>query len=181
MIGFVLARRYAKAVIDLAHEQGIIKEVGEDLQGVAAIFAQSPELLHAFSDPTVSLQDKEKILEKVLARGKIKDLTLKFLHVLLMKKRILGVGEICQAYIEFADQLANRIRARVVTAVALDKEEEKRIKDALNRLSGKEVILELEVDAGLLGGIVAYMGGQVYDGSLSNQLHQVKESIGKGR
>jgi F0F1-type ATP synthase delta subunit len=43
------------------------------------------------------------------------------------------------------------------------------------------VVLELEVDKDILGGIVAHVGSQVYDGSLKNQLQQVKENISKGR
>jgi len=182
VIGLVLARRYAKALIDLAQEKRVVAEVGEDLAKIAEVFSsESHDLTNVFSDPTVSTQIKGEILESVLEKSKIQKLTLKFLQVLLEKHRILGVKEINQAYMEYADRLANRIRARVVTAVPLDKDEENNVRTALASMSGKEVVVELEVDESLLGGLVAYMGGQVYDGSLSNQLHQVKESLRKGR
>ncbi len=181
MIGLVLARRYAKALIDLAREQGKVDEVGEDLAKITKVFSESHDLANAFSDPTVSTQVKGEVLEKVLEKSNIQNLTLKFLQVLLEKHRILGLKEINQAYTEYADNLANRMRARVVTAVPLDKDEEKNVRAALERMSGKEVVVEMEVDESLLGGMVAYMDGQVYDGSLSNQLHQVKESLRKGR
>ncbi len=54
MIGIVLARRYAKAVIDLAQEAGILKEVGEDLDRIARLFADSHELINIFADPTIA-------------------------------------------------------------------------------------------------------------------------------
>lgn len=181
MIGFALARRYAKAIIDLAQEQGVVVQVGDDLERVARLLADNPDLIHAFSDPTVSLQEKENVLKEILAKGTIQDLTMRFLYVLLEKNRILGAGGIHQAYLDLADQLANRVRARVVTAAPLDKAQEKMIQAALARISGKEVVLLVEVDESLLGGIVTYMGGQVYDGSISNQLHLVKESLSKGR
>jgi F-type H+-transporting ATPase subunit delta len=181
VIGFVLARRYAKAIIDLAHEQGVVAEAGEDLKEVSRIFVENPELGHAFSDPTVSRKIKDTILQDILGRVEVHDLTRRFLSVLLEKNRILGVEAICQAYMEYADEMANRIRAKVVTAAPLTKAEEKRIQATLTRLSGKEVVILPEVDESLLGGVVAYVGGQVFDGSLSNQLHQVKESLSKGR
>ncbi len=62
MIGFVLARRYAQAVIDLAREENIIEEVGGDLEGVAGLFEESPELAFVFADPTVSIQEKKDIV-----------------------------------------------------------------------------------------------------------------------
>lgn len=181
MIGLVLARRYAKALIDLAQDEGVVAEVGVDLAKIAEVFTDNHDLTNVFADPTVSTQVKGEVLESVLEKSHIQDLTIKFLQVLLTKHRILGMGEISQAYMEYADGLANRVRARVVTAIPLDKDEEDGVRTALSRMSGKEVVVELEVDEGLLGGMVAYMGGQVYDGSLSNQLHQVKESLRKGR
>ena len=181
MIGIILARRYAKAIIDLAGDENIVAEVGSDLDRLGELFTENPSLVHVFSDPTVSLGDKETVLRQILEKGAIKELTLKFVHVLLEKNRILGIGEIARSYQELADDLENRVRARVVAAAPLDEADEERLKKALSRLSGKEVIIQLEVDESLLGGVVAYVGGQVYDGSLSNQLQQVKESLSKGR
>ncbi len=181
MIGFVLARRYASAIIDLAQEQGILKEAGEDLQRVARVFAASPELVHVFSDPTIEQSAKEKVLKEILKKEKIQELTRKFIQVLLEKNRILGIGEIAQVYGDLYDEIENRVRARVVAAAALDKKEEKRIQKALSKLSGKNVVLQIEIDESLLGGVVAYIGSQVYDGSLKNQLQQIKESLSRGR
>ena len=181
MIGIVLARRYAKAVIDLAQEAGILKEVGHDLDRIAGLFAESHELANVFADPTIAPNAKEKVLAQVLEKGGVQEITMKFIHVVLAKERILGLGEIAHAYREFLDQLENRVRARVVSAAPLSKKEESKISDALSRISGKEVALEVEVDESLLGGVVAYMGSQVYDGSIKNQLTQIKDNLSKGR
>jgi F-type H+-transporting ATPase subunit delta len=181
VIGFVLAKRYAKAVIGLAQEAGTVIEVGEDLGQVAELFAGSPDLVHVFSDPTIASDIREKVLGDILEKGNIQELTMRFIHVLNEKNRILGIGEITQAYRDLSDQLANRIRARVVSASKLKKEEKNRIQKALSKMSGKEVVLEMEIDESLLGGVVAYMGSQVYDGSLKNQLAQIKDSLSKGR
>jgi F-type H+-transporting ATPase subunit delta len=181
VIGIVLARRYAKSAIDLAKEAGILKEVGDDLDRIAELFAQSHELVNVFSDPTIASVAKEKLLAEVLAKGGVQDLTLKFIHVVLLKGRILGVGEIASTYRDILDQMENRIRARVVTAARLSDKEQSRISDALSKISGKEVALEVEVDESLLGGVVAYMGSQVYDGSIKNQLTQIKDNLSKGR
>jgi F-type H+-transporting ATPase subunit delta len=181
VIGIVLARRYAKSVIDLAQEAGILKEVGEDLDRIAGLFAQSHELVNVFSDPTITPAAKENVLAEVLEKGGVQELTMKFIHVVLQKGRILGIGEIASTYREILDELENRIRARVVSAARLSDKEQSRISDALSKISGKEVALEVEVDENLLGGVVAYMGSQVYDGSIKNQLTQIKDTLSKGR
>jgi F-type H+-transporting ATPase subunit delta len=181
VIGYMLARRYAKAVIDLAQESGLVSEIGDELNRIAELFAESHELIHLFADPTVSDDMKEKVLEDLLGKGGIQDLTRQFVHVLLSKNRLLGIGEIAVAYRDLSDQLSNRVRAKIISATRLKDDEIDRIKKALFKISGQEVVLELEVDENILGGIVAQLGSQVYDGSLKNQLQQVKDSIGKGR
>ena len=181
MIGIVLARRYARSVIDLAQEAGILKEVGEDLERISALFAESPQLGNVFADPTIAPEAKEKVLAEVLEKGGVQDLTMKFIHVVLRKGRILGIGAIARSYRDLMDQLENRVRARVVSAAQLSDKEKSSIKDALSKISGKEVTLEVEVDESLLGGVVAYMGSQVYDGSIKNQLTQIKDNLSKGR
>lgn len=181
MIGIVLARRYARSIIDLAQEAGVLKEVGEDLDRIAGLFAESHELVNVFSDPTIAPDAKENVLAEVLEKGSVQELTMKFIHVVLLKGRILGIEEIAHAYREFLDQLENRIRARVVSAARLSEKDQGRISDALSKISGKEVVLEVEIDESLLGGVVAYMGSQVYDGSIKNQLTQIKDNLSKGR
>lgn len=181
MIGIVLAKRYAKAVIDQAQEAGILKEVGQDLENIASLFADSHELTNVFADPTIASEAKEKVLAQVLEKGGVQELTMKFIHVVLLKDRILGIQEIARSYRDLWDQLENKVRAKVVSAAQLSKEEQSRIKDALSEISGKDVALEVEVDEGLLGGVVTYMGSQVYDGSIKNQLTQIKDNLSKGR
>ena len=105
MIGIVLARRYAKSIVDLAQEAGVLKEVGEDLDRIAGLFAESHELVNVFSDPTIAPDAKENVLAEVLEKGGVQELTMKFVHVVLLKGRILGIEAIAHAYREFLDQL----------------------------------------------------------------------------
>ncbi len=177
MIGFVLAKRYAQAIIDLALEKDMVGRVGEDLENIAAVYEASSELGFIMSDPTTAIPDKKKIIDSLMDKMGSEELTRKFVHVVLEKNRIVGIGKISGAYRDISDELENRVRTRVVVASPLDKAEEKKIKDALSKLTGKDVILQVEVDEEILGGIVAYVGSRVYDWSLNNQLEQLKESL----
>ena len=181
MIGIILARRYAKAIIGLAQEAGQVSEVGEELAKIAAVFDRSPELVHFFVDPTIPFQKKEKVLEDFLGKGEIQDLTGRFVNFLLAKGRLLGIREIASTYKDLEDELENKVRAKIVSAITLEDAEVNRIRKVLSDLSGKEVIMELEVDENILGGIVARLGSETYDGSLRNQLRQVRGNLSKGR
>ena len=181
MIGQVLARRYAQAVMNLAMEKDLLEDVGRDLKKIASLFSISADLSNTFSDPTVSLAAKEKVLSSIYKKTTVGEIARKFVSVLLSKNRIDGIGEIAEAYQHLHDLRENRIRARVVVAAPLSDSDAKRIHDTLSRLSGKEIILKVEVDESILGGMVAYVGSRVYDGSISNQLQQIKDTLSTGR
>ncbi|NOY86708.1 MAG: ATP synthase F1 subunit delta [Deltaproteobacteria bacterium] len=181
MIGQVLARRYARAIMDLATEKGLVGEIGEDLKNIASLFTTSPDLENVFSDPTVPHAAKEKVLNSIFEKINVRELAGRFVSVLLEKNRIDGIGEIAEAYQHLYDLEENRIRARVVVAAPLGDRDTKRVHDALSKLSGKEIVLQVEVDESIVGGMVAYVGGRVYDGSISNQLQQIKDTLSTGR
>ena len=181
MIGLVLARRYAKALIDLAEEAGQIPGVREELAWMDAVFGSSQELVNLFMDPTVPFAQKKKVLTELFEKGEIGDLTRRFVTLLLDKNRLDGISEIAEAYGIYADEREHRLRARVHSAVPLEDEEVDRFRKILSEMSGKEVVLDVQVDEDLVGGVVTRLGGEVYDGSLKNQLQQMKENLSKGR
>ncbi len=181
MIGYMLAKRYARALLDLAREAKRMEEVDRELASLAEAYAVAPGLASFFADPTAPADAKRKVLEGLLEKIQVGGLTADFTAFLLRKKRILGLPEIAAAYRDLSDEAANRLRARLRSAAPLDPAETERARAALSRLSGKEIILSVEVDPTLLGGMVAQVGSVVYDGSVKNQLRLFAESLQKGR
>ena len=72
------------------------------------------------------------------------------------------------------------MRAVVTTAVPMPDDLEAKLKDMLARVTGKDVVLELQEDPTIIGGVVAHIGDMVWDGSIRSQLLGFKESIGRG-
>jgi F-type H+-transporting ATPase subunit delta len=181
VIGYTLAKRYAQALIDLAREEKRVEEVAGQVGSLAAAFDPASGLVEFFSNPTIPSQAKGEALEQLLAGAGASGLAADFARLLLAKNRLLGLPEIVRAYGDLWDGLQNRVRARLVTALPLGAEETERARKALAALSGKDVVLAVEVDPGIIGGLVAYVGSQVYDGSVKNQLIQFADSMHKGR
>ncbi len=181
MIGYTLAKRYAHALIDLAREEKRVDQVAAEIEGLAASLSAAPALGDFFANPTISPAAKAGVLDELLVRARVAGLTADFVRLLLDKHRILGLPEIARAFRDQWDELHNRVRARLVSALPLGPEETERARKALSALSGREVVLAVEVDPGVLGGLVAYVGGNVYDGSIRNQLEQFTESMHEGR
>ena len=88
--------------------------------------------------------------------------------------------DIAEAYRDLVDADAGRIRARVRSAVPLTEQERTALAERLGAAVGKTVVLEERVDIGLLGGLVAEVGGLVADGSLDGQLARIRDRLERG-
>jgi F-type H+-transporting ATPase subunit delta len=96
------------------------------------------------------------------------------------KRRIGLLDEMRKVFHELADERMGRAHADVTVASALSAQQESALKERLEKLSGREINLRVEIDPSILGGIVAKIGSTVWDGSLRNQLNQIHQSIIEG-
>jgi len=101
----------------------------------------------------------------------------KFARLITEKDRIAELPAISERYQALADEMRGRIRAQVRTAFDLSDSAMEELRKMLSEVSGKQVLLEVEKDSSLIGGLVCRMGGIVMDGSIQNQLKNLRESL----
>jgi F-type H+-transporting ATPase subunit delta len=90
------------------------------------------------------------------------------------------VDGVAQAYQEMVDEVENVSRARVKAAIVLDDATQDRLRKTLEKLTGSTVVMEVEEDPNIIGGIVAKVGDLVLDGSVRSQINSLRESLIKG-
>lgn len=180
MIGQRVARRYAKALVGLAEKEGRLDEVGEELGRMVSALSKSEELRLLLLNPAVVRGLKSAVLRELASRLALSSLVVKFLDLLLQKGRMKNLDGVFRAYRDLADNLRNRVRARVWSAFALSPEEEDALKARLSEFTGKEVILEVETDPNLLGGLSTQVGSSVWDGSIRKGLENLRGRILSG-
>ena len=105
---------------------------------------------------------------------------LSFLLLLFEKGRIGFLDSINGFYQKLADELKGVARASIVSATVLSTEAVEKIRLALSKMTGKEIVLKLEEDVDLIGGIVTRVGDQILDGSIKTQLFNMRESLKRG-
>src|SRR5258706_2237105 len=103
MIVQTVARRYGSAMADVVLERGEAREVQEELLAWEKIFQASPVLPEVFRNPTIPLDQKRAVLNKLIDRSKPKSTTANFLKVLLQNQRLTDLGEINQKFAEILD------------------------------------------------------------------------------
>jgi len=179
MVNVSIARRYARALLDVASEAGRTDAVAEQLTAFAGVFAKNPELTDVLLNPIYSRTQRRQVVEgvmKALPRGvdPILDSTL---HLLVDRNRLNYLTDIARLFGDMADARAGRVRGHVTTAAPLSADALARLQQSLQQLTQRNVILETRVDTALLGGVSAQVGSILYDGSLRTQLEQMRRDL----
>ena len=178
MPGTPAARRYAKALLDLARAQGMQETVGVELARVAEVLAD-PSLAKMLAVPNLSLKTRKNIAEQLGATLSLQPLMGNFLRVLAENGRLSIVTDIESAYQRLLERALGRVRAKVHAAAPLSEEELNVLVDAFSRLTNMTVLPTIELDPELLGGVMVEIEGRVYDASLKTQLQRVGETLAR--
>ena len=173
-----VARRYAKALLDLGRDEKVIDRLGDDLDRfLRTANANGGQLIGAMTNPGFTHAERRGVLDQVLPGMALHRYVLSFIRLLLDKDRFGALPDIAREYRGLADLEAGRVRAFVTTATALTPELKAEVNRALQALTGKTVVMEAKVDPALIGGMVARVGSKVYDASLRSRLEQIQLSL----
>jgi F-type H+-transporting ATPase subunit delta len=130
----------------------------------------NPTLREVFANPTISYEQKRKVLGDLIARSRVRPITANFLQVLLKNQRLTELAEINRKFSEVLDQRSGIVAAEVVTARPVSDDVKQAIQSKLKTLTGKNIRLKFETDDVIIGGLVTKIGSTVYDGSIKTQL-----------
>lgn len=179
MIEGSLSRRYAKALFQLAAEAGREEEVGQEISRYAEVYTTSA-LFRVVSNRALAVRARKNVVVEVARSVGLSSLTIHFLSLLVDRDRVGILPSIASRYRRLLDEAKGRVEARVVAAGPLDSEMLEKLRTALEKISGKKVILHEETDPGLIGGVRIELEGRVYDGSVRTQLEKMKQRIERG-
>jgi F-type H+-transporting ATPase subunit delta len=172
-----VARRYATALADVVLQRGEAREVQQELIVWADMLRSNSNLREVFANPTIGLDQKRAVLSRLIEIAKPRPTTANFLKVLLQNQRLTELGEINRKFAEVLDDRAGVVAARVTTARPVAAETRQTLQTKLSNLTGKSVRIEFDTDPEMIGGLVTRIGSTIYDGSVRNQLQQIKEKM----
>jgi len=180
MKNLAVSRRYAKALILIGQEDGQAEQYNQELEAVVGLFDTQDGFELALTNPLYNKNDRKNVLQSVLAATDFSVVMNSFLALLFDKGRIGFLREIASYYKELADELKGVVKASVVSATELSSEAVDKIKNSLSKKTGKTIVLDVEQDPSLIGGVVTKIGDLVLDGSVRTQLINMRETLKKG-
>jgi F-type H+-transporting ATPase subunit delta len=177
VIDTTLAKRYAKALVEIGVEKNALDKYGGDLTTLSNLVETSHDFREVLLNPVFTKEDKKRIAGEVLKMADTDPMVVNFVNVLIDRKRIDQLVGIEKAFREKVDDIRGITRGEVTSAQPLDEQELGRVTEALSKMSGKKVFVTTKVDPFLIGGLVAKVGDMVFDGTIRTQLNQLKESL----
>lgn len=179
----IVARIYAETLLRTAEGEGAVDEVSEGLGRVARAIEASDPFRRFLAGPQIAGDDKRAVVRSAFG-DRVHPLVVRFLELLIERRREPLVGEVHQAWRALLDARANRRSASVTTATPADPGIVEAIRRALQRATGQEIQLEERLDPDLLGGLVVRTGDLVMDASLRSRLdalrHRLRAAVAAG-
>jgi F-type H+-transporting ATPase subunit delta len=170
-----LARPYAKAAFQLAEKDGALGQ-WDDMLTLASGVVGDERVSNLIESPHVSPQQARDLVAE--AGGENFDKRFgDYLSVLADNGRLALLGDIAAIYSRLRQEAERRLEVRVVSAVALEAEQEDRLKRALSKRFDSDIELKNEIDKSVIGGAVIYAGDQVIDGSLLGRLKRLEQNL----
>jgi F-type H+-transporting ATPase subunit delta len=175
----IIAKRYARALVELAYEKDLVDRTRADLAAFTGVVDGQAMLQKLLSSPAFTPEAKKAVIAELSSRLGLQQTSARFLASLADTGRIRYVREMREAFEELLAERQNRAVARVTTAAPLVPGEVAEIKKKLEAVTGKQVEVDAQVDPAVIGGARAAIGSVVYDGTIRNQLGKMRERLVK--
>jgi F-type H+-transporting ATPase subunit delta len=174
----IIARNYADTLLELAQRNGgqkTVEEFGAAMELLAAT-VDDARVREFLSTPRIAAEQRKDALRAALA-GKVPELFLRFVMVVVDKRRQALLGDIAREYRDRLDELTGRVRVQVAISHEPDAALREQITAALALRLGKTVLPAFTVDPELLGGMVVRVGDEIFDGSVRSNAQGLRRRL----
>lgn len=169
-------RVYAVSLLELAEQAGQVRDVEAELQQLAEVAKQEPKLLTLLSNRRVPMARRQATALKIF-KGRVNDLTLKFIQVLVERDRFDELPGIAAAFLAQVHERYGEIEVDAIVATPMSEELAARLGEALHKRTGRKPIIHQHLEPNQIGGVKLRVADYLVDGSVSTQLRLMREKI----
>ena len=169
-----LAERYATALFDLADERRILDGVASDLRQLLTMLQASSDLMRLIRSPVLSRDQQGAAMAAVADRAELSPLVRDFLAVVARNRRLFAVPAMIEAFLMKLAARRGEVNAQVTAAQPLTEGQLAALNEQLRRSVGSRVSVDLQVDPGVIGGMIVKVGSRMVDGSVRSKLQRLQ-------
>ena len=167
---------YGQSLYDLAVEENLSDEILGEMEAVKQIFKENPDYVTLLSEPSIPKHERLQLVDKAFDNS-LQPYLMNFIKILI-EKGLLREFSACQKRFRKSYNEDHGIAdALVTTAVTLDSNQLSLLKDKLEKISGKKILLQQKTDPGVLGGVRVDLEGQLFDGTVKGRLSELRRRV----
>ncbi len=168
---------YAEALFAVARAEGALPAVEEELYAFAKALERDTPLREALTDAALPAENKKDVIDDILG-DRANPLTVSLLGFVVDAGRAREIPKIVERLVQMAAGERDHVLGEVRSAVELTAEQRERIAAALSAATGRTVEVKVVVDPAVVGGVVARVGDEVFDGTVATRLEDAKQRLG---
>lgn len=171
-----LEKTYGDALYQLALEEHLEGQLLEEMNGVCALLRESPEYLRLIGSRALAKAERLALLDEAFG-GRVHPYLLNFMKILCERGAFERIAGCKDAFVMAYNERHGIVPARVVSATPLSADQEKRLIEALEKKTGKTILLQKQVDASLVGGMRVEMDGKRYDNTVASKMEHLRRAL----
>ncbi len=172
-----VAMRYSASFFEAAESERRLDQVETDLKSLWDLLTSSDQLREALANPTIPRDQVDGLLTDIAKKLKLQPITHNFLRLLAQKRRANILVEIITHFEELVRNKNNQLRVDVTARTALNKKQLSAMEAALSAKTGKKILLNVNIDEDIIGGIIVNYGSYKLDFSLKSKLNALKHEL----
>ncbi len=174
MSNLAVAARYAKALFEVSLTEADPHVVEQQLSAFTGLMTVHRDLEHVLTNPAVPVTKKQAVVKALVERQAAVPVVARTLILLASRDRLALLPDLLAKYRERLLDREGVVRAEVISAAPLSPEQQAQIERGLAAATGKRVTMTIRIDPSIIAGVVAKVGGVVYDASVATQLRKMK-------
>jgi F-type H+-transporting ATPase subunit delta len=172
-----VARRYARAIFEIAQETGALARLTQEISDFSATYTGNEELRLVLDNPLIPDEQREALLKELGGRMGLSDTAQSTLRLLGRRRRLPALPDIARQLSRLADEEQNVVRAVITSAGPISEAYLARLRGEIEKATGKKVAVTHKQDPSLIAGVVTQIGDQVIDGSVRARLSSFREAL----
>ena len=171
------SKSYALALYELAKENSELNKVEDGMDGIKTLLSNSSDFKEMILNPTVTKEEKNKVIIKIVDQYNFCETLKKFLGFLTTKNRLFFLNQIIGSFLDLISSSKRELKAKLLSSKKLSKTELEKIRNELSKDFQSPIKIDYKHDPDLIGGLVIQVGSVMVDASIKSKLRQLQKSM----
>ncbi|MDC7292493.1 MULTISPECIES: ATP synthase F1 subunit delta [unclassified Butyrivibrio] len=167
---------YGQSLYDLAAEENLSEKILGEMEQVRGIFRENPDYIALLSEPSVPKNERLSLVDQAF-NGSLSAYHLNFIKILIEKGLLREYSACYKRFRKSYNEAHGIAEALVTSAVSLSDAQLSQLKEKLEKISGKKILLKQKTDPDILGGVRVDLEGQLFDGTVKGRLSELRRKV----